>query len=170
MCDRPDTVRHFKSLWLQLSDLTREFGNAMGFSRACYLLMFFVQDVLAVYGLTSNMERGFDSVNSTFAISAVVFTYGIFVICDGGHSATEQVARQLTSFRKFLARFLHACLGLCRYTWMAYIKKEDPHISFCLHKTEIKERNTRTVECTTCMWEWEIHTKRNLGIQREECL
>jgi hypothetical protein len=103
-------------LWLQLSDLTREFGDAMGLSRACSLLVFFVQDVLAVYGLTSNMERGFDSVNITFAISAVLFTYGIFDICDRGHLATEQVAPQLTFFLNFLAKFANAYLGLCRYT------------------------------------------------------
>ena len=72
--------------------MTQEYGNALGFSRACDLLVFFVQEVLAVYGLTSNMERGFDGVNSTFAVSAVMFTYAIFVICDGGQLATEQVS------------------------------------------------------------------------------
>jgi hypothetical protein len=91
-CHCAERVRQFKSLWLQLSDLTQEYGNALGFSRACDLLVFFVQEVLAVYGLTSNMERGFDGVNSTFAVSAVMFTYAIFVICDGGQLATEQVS------------------------------------------------------------------------------
>jgi hypothetical protein len=94
----PDAVRQFKSLWLLLNDLTQEFGNALGFSCTCYLLFFFVLEVLAVYGLTSNMERGFDSVNSTFAVSAVVVTNARFVICDSGQLATDQVAPQQNFF------------------------------------------------------------------------
>lgn len=77
-----------------------------------------MQDVLAVYGLTSNMERGFDGVNSTFAVSALIFTYAIFVICDGGQLATEQVATEITSLLKFLTKFARAHLGLCFYRWM----------------------------------------------------
>jgi len=100
----PDTVRQFKSLWLQLNDMTHMFGNALGFSCACYLLVFFVQEVLAVYGLTSNMGRGFDSVNSTFAVSALMYTYAIFVVCDGGQLATDQVIPQINFFLNFSQR------------------------------------------------------------------
>jgi hypothetical protein len=87
-------IRRFKSLWLQLSELTQELGSAQGCSYICSLLMFFVQEVLAVYGFLSEMESGFDVVNSTFAVIAIIFSYGIFVICDGGQLATEQVGTQ----------------------------------------------------------------------------
>jgi hypothetical protein len=112
----PDTVRHFKSLWLQLSDLTQEFGNALGFGRACDLVVFFVQEVLAVYGLTSNMEHGFDSVNSIFAVNVVISTYAIFVICDRGQLVTDQVAPQLIFFLNFFTKLAVAYLGRCCYT------------------------------------------------------
>jgi hypothetical protein len=111
----PDTVRHFKSLWLQLSDLTQEIGNALGVTRICDLLVFFVQDVLVVYGLTSNMEHGFNSVNSIFAVSAVIFTHAIFVICDGGQLMTDQVAPQLTFFPNFFTKMAFAYLARCCY-------------------------------------------------------
>lgn len=91
-----DRVRRFKGLWLQLGDLTRELGTALGCSYACTLLVFFVQQVLAVYGLLSEMGRGFDVVNSSFAVSAVMFTYAIFVICDAGEAATERVGSQFS--------------------------------------------------------------------------
>jgi len=68
-----------------------------------------------VYGLTSNMERGFDSVNLTFPVSAVMFTYDIFVICDGGQLASDQVVPQLNSFLNFFTKLSHAYLGLCCY-------------------------------------------------------
>jgi hypothetical protein len=64
-----------QSLWLQLNDLTQQFGNALVFSLACYLIVFFLYDLLAVHGLTSDMERGLDSVNSTFAASAVMLRH-----------------------------------------------------------------------------------------------
>jgi len=115
MYHRPDTVRLFKSLRPQLNDLTQEFGNGLGFSRACGLLVFFVQDVLAVYELTSNMERGFDSVNSAFAVSAVMSTYAIFVLCDGGQLVTDQVVPQLNFLLNFTTKIAHAYLVLCSY-------------------------------------------------------
>jgi hypothetical protein len=98
-------------LWLQLNDLTQNFG----FSRTCNLLVFFVQDALALYGLISNMECGFDSVNSTFVVSAVMFTYAIFVICDGGQLATDQVAPERNFFLNFFTKLAHAYLGQCCY-------------------------------------------------------
>jgi len=51
---------------------------------------------------------------------------------------------------------------------LLHVMKEEPRISFCLHKTMIRERKMRRVEHTTRMSE--IHTKCNMGIQREECL
>jgi hypothetical protein len=98
-----ERVRRYKSLWLRLGLLTQEFGTALGYSYACSLLVFFVQQVLAVYGLLSEMGRGFDVVNSTFAVSAVMFTYAIFVICDAGQLATEQVCPQLNFLTKTIA-------------------------------------------------------------------
>lgn len=88
-----DTVRQYKALWLRLSALTEEFGRALGISYGCNVILFFVQQVLAIYGLLSEMNHGLDIINGCFLFCALIFSYAIFVICDVAQKASEQVSQ-----------------------------------------------------------------------------
>ncbi|XP_021920294.1 gustatory and odorant receptor 24-like isoform X2 [Zootermopsis nevadensis] len=129
-----DHVRRFKSLWVKLSLLTQEFGTSLGYSYACNLLVFFVQQVLAVYGILSEMGRGFDVVNSTFAVSAIMFTYAIFVICDAGQLATEQVGEAFQIKLQTLCDEFPHSWSETRYEitlFLQAIATNSPKITFC---------------------------------------
>jgi hypothetical protein len=52
---------------------------------------FFVEQVLAVYGLLANLREGFAIHNVAFVSSAVIFFSFIMVICNTAQRATEEV-------------------------------------------------------------------------------
>jgi hypothetical protein len=52
---------------------------------------YFLEQVLAVYGLLSNLQEGFVMNNILFVSSAMIFTWLIFVTCNIAQRATEEV-------------------------------------------------------------------------------
>ena len=55
------------------------------------MIGFFVEQVLAVYGLLANLREGFAINNVAFVSSAVIFSSLIMVICNTAQCATEEV-------------------------------------------------------------------------------
>ncbi|KAJ9590819.1 hypothetical protein L9F63_016150, partial [Diploptera punctata] len=86
-----EKVREFKMLWLRLAELTQEFGNSLGYSYICHIVVYFVQQVLAVYGFLAEMDKGFTTTRFGFIVSIIMFTYAIFIICSCAHRTTQKV-------------------------------------------------------------------------------
>ena len=136
-------MHEFKTLWMSLSYITQEFGDALGYSYICHLLVYFVQQVLAVYGFLSAMD-GFSTTKMGFVVSVVMFTYAIFMICSCAHRATDQASRSHNHlyplFKDQYSKDLH-CNGLLYSSWqystslalftsLGCVSPENPQLSF----------------------------------------
>lgn len=55
------------------------------------MIGYFVEQVLAVYGLLSNLHEGFAINNAVFVTGAAIFSWLIFVTCNTAQRATEEV-------------------------------------------------------------------------------
>jgi hypothetical protein len=77
---------------------------------------YFLQQVLAVYGLLSNFQEGFVMNNILFVSSAMIFTWLIFVTCNTAQRATEEVGTLCLFVCLFdcglIKRLLLKCHGL----------------------------------------------------------
>lgn len=80
-------VADYRALWLQLSKLTRDTGNAVcyTFTFICVYLFFVI--TLSVYGLMSQVSEGFSVKDIGLTITALCNVCLLFFICDEGHNA-----------------------------------------------------------------------------------
>jgi len=74
---------------------------------------YFVEMVLAVYGLLANLREGFAINNVVFVSSAVIFSSFIMVICNTAQCATEEVGVLLVRLSVCRVGVLDACLLQC---------------------------------------------------------
>ena len=77
------------------------------------MIAFFVEQVLAVYGLLANLREGFALNNVVFVSSAVIFSSFIMVICNTAQCATEEVGILLVPVSLCLVGVSNACLMQC---------------------------------------------------------
>jgi hypothetical protein len=52
---------------------------------------YFVEQVLAVYALLSNLQEGFVKNNAVFVSIAMIFSWLVFITCNTAQRATEEV-------------------------------------------------------------------------------
>jgi hypothetical protein len=55
------------------------------------VLGYFIEQVLAVYGLLANLDEGFSKHNVVFVADAIIFSSLIFVTCNTAQRATDEV-------------------------------------------------------------------------------
>jgi hypothetical protein len=55
------------------------------------VLGYFLEQVLAVYSLLSNLQDGFSKFNIVFTSSFMTFSFLIFITCDTAQRATDEV-------------------------------------------------------------------------------
>lgn len=92
-------VADFRALWLRLSKLTRDTGNATSTTITFICLYLFFIITLSIYGLMSQLSAGFGIKDIGLAVTAVCNVSLLFFICDEAHNASHFV---LTNFQKQL--------------------------------------------------------------------
>ncbi|XP_053955531.1 gustatory and odorant receptor 63a [Anastrepha ludens] len=92
-------VADYRALWLRLSKLTRDIGNATCYTFTFLNLYLFFIITLSVYGLMSQLSEGFGIKDIGLAITAIWNVFLLFYICDKAHYASFNVR---TNFQKKL--------------------------------------------------------------------
>lgn len=92
-------VADYRALWLRLSKLTRDTGNATCYTFTFINLYLFFIITLSVYGLMSQLSEGFGIKDIGLAITAIWNVFLLFYICDKAHYASFNVR---TNFQKKL--------------------------------------------------------------------
>ncbi|XP_067612660.1 gustatory and odorant receptor 63a isoform X1 [Eurosta solidaginis] len=92
-------VADYRALWLRLSKLTRDTGNATCYTFTFLNLYLFFIITLSVYGLMSQLSEGFGIKDIGLAITAMWNVFLLFYICDKAHYASFDVR---TNFQKKL--------------------------------------------------------------------
>lgn len=92
-------VADYRALWLRLSKLTRDTGNATCYTFTFINLYLFFVITLSVYGLMSQLSEGFGIKDIGLAITAIWNVFLLFYICDKAHYASFNVR---TNFQKKL--------------------------------------------------------------------
>ncbi|XP_017477626.1 PREDICTED: gustatory and odorant receptor 63a-like [Rhagoletis zephyria] len=92
-------VADYRALWLRLSKLTRDTGNATCYTFTFLNLYLFFVITLSVYGLMSQLSEGFGIKDIGLAITAIWNVFLLFYICDKAHYASFNVR---TNFQKKL--------------------------------------------------------------------
>ena len=86
-------VADYRSLWLRLSKLTRETGNATCYTFTFINLYLFFVITLSIYGLLAQISEGFGVKDIGLAITAFCSVCLLFFICDEGHNASFNVKK-----------------------------------------------------------------------------
>jgi hypothetical protein len=84
----------YKFLWLQLSNLTQDLGNSMGFSYGALIVLCFSAQVLGCYGSLLNLTQGFKVINAVLAAASIFFAVMLFCICSAAQFATQEVSNR----------------------------------------------------------------------------
>jgi gustatory receptor len=86
-------VADYRSLWLRLSKLTRDTGNATCYTFTFINLYLFFVITLSIYGLLAQISEGFGVKDIGLAITAFSSVFLLFFICDVGHNASFNVKK-----------------------------------------------------------------------------
>jgi len=81
-------IASYRTLWLHLSKLTQEFGNATGLTYGAQILLLFATSVLVTYGFMIELTERF--VNNLFC-SDLLFHVIILLQCNSAHGAANEV-------------------------------------------------------------------------------
>lgn len=84
-------VADYRSLWLQLSKLTRDTGNATCYTFTFINLYLFFVITLSIYGLMAQLSEGFGVKDVGLMVTAFCSVCLLFFICDEGHNASFNV-------------------------------------------------------------------------------
>jgi hypothetical protein len=81
-------IASYRTLWLHLSNLTQELGNATGLTYGGQTLLLFAISVLVIYGFMIELTEGF---NYTLFSSGLLFQIIIFSQCNSAYGAANEV-------------------------------------------------------------------------------
>lgn len=84
-------VADYRSMWLRLSKLTRETGNATCYTFTFINLYLFFVITLSIYGLMAQLSEGFGVKDIGLMVTAFCSVCLLFFICDEGHNASFNV-------------------------------------------------------------------------------
>ncbi|VEN48414.1 unnamed protein product, partial [Callosobruchus maculatus] len=112
-------VANYRSLWMMLSKITRDVGNAFGCAMTFLCLYLFLIITLTIYGLLSQIQEGFGIKDIGLAITALFAGAMLFFISNEAHYASNCVRVQ---FQKKLL--------LVELTWMTEDAQQEV-ISYC---------------------------------------
>nr|XP_023022354.1 gustatory and odorant receptor 24 [Leptinotarsa decemlineata] len=87
-------IADYRSLWMMLSRLIRDVGNAFGYTVTFLCLYLFLIITLTIYGLMSQMQEGLGIKDVGLTITAVFATATLFFICDEAHYGSNCVKVQ----------------------------------------------------------------------------
>ncbi|BFF98500.1 gustatory and odorant receptor 63a [Drosophila madeirensis] len=124
-------VADYRVLWLRLSKLTRDTGNATCYTFVFMSLYLFFIITLSIYGLMSQLSEGFGIKDIGLTITALWNIGLLFYICDEAHYASVNVR---TNFQKKLL--------MVELNWMN--SDAQTEINMFLRATEM---NPSTINC-----------------------
>lgn len=84
-------VADYRALWLRLSKLCRDTGNATCNTFTFLNLYLFFVITLSIYGLLSQLSEGFGVKDIGLAVTAMCNICLLFFICDEAHYASQNV-------------------------------------------------------------------------------
>ncbi|KAJ8971867.1 hypothetical protein NQ317_008543 [Molorchus minor] len=84
-------VADYRSLWMILSRIIRDVGNAFGYTLTFLCLYLFCVITLTIYGLMSQLQEGLGVKDIGLAVTAASATALLFFICDEAHYASNCV-------------------------------------------------------------------------------
>lgn len=121
-------VADYRSLWLQLSKLTRDMGNATCYTFTFMNVYLFFVITLSIYGLLAKFSEGFETKDIGLATTAFCNVLLLFFICDVGHNATFNVKK---IFQKKIL--------MVELSWMNFDAAVELHMF--LRATELNQAN-----------------------------
>ncbi|XP_037947265.1 gustatory and odorant receptor 63a-like [Teleopsis dalmanni] len=121
-------VADYRALWLRLSKLTRDTGNATCYTFTFLNLYLFFIITLSIYGLMSQLSEGFGIKDIGLAITTLWNVCLLFYICDEAHYASFNVR---TNFQKKLL--------MVKLNWMN--SDAQTEINMFLRATEMNPSN-----------------------------
>ncbi|KAJ8946211.1 hypothetical protein NQ314_008945 [Rhamnusium bicolor] len=101
-------VAEYRSLWMMLSKIIRDVGNAFGYTVTFLCLYLFLIITLTIYGLMSQIQEGLGIKDIGLAITAGFATALLFFICDEAHYASNCVRVQFQKKLLLINMFLRA--------------------------------------------------------------
>jgi gustatory receptor len=81
-------IASYRTLWMHLSKLTKELGNATGLTYGGQTLLLFAISVLVTYGFMIELTERFDF---SLFFSGLLFHFIIFLQCNSAHGAANEV-------------------------------------------------------------------------------
>ncbi|CAG9814475.1 unnamed protein product [Phaedon cochleariae] len=117
-------IADYRALWMMLSKLIRDVGNAFGYTVTFLCLYLFLIITLTIYGLLSQIQDGLGIKDVGLTITALFCGVMLFFICDEAHYASNCVKVQ---FQKKLL--------LVELNWMSDDAQQE--INMFLRATEM---------------------------------
>ncbi|KAJ9593268.1 hypothetical protein L9F63_015182, partial [Diploptera punctata] len=77
-------------LWCCLSKLTQDLGNTTGYTYGSLMILYFTMKLLGTYGFMSQIKLGKIWITVGFLVTAVIYTWLIFVLCNAAHRVTNK--------------------------------------------------------------------------------
>lgn len=121
-------VADYRALWLRLSKLTRDTGNATSTTFTFINIYLFFIITLSIYGLMSQLSEGFGIKDIGLAVTAMSNICLLFFICDEAHNASQHVRK---NFQKKLL--------MVELSWMN--SDAQTEINMFLRATEMNPSN-----------------------------
>ena len=81
-------IASYRALWLHLSKLTQDLGNASGLTYGGQILLLFAISVLVVYGFMIELTEGFSFIHFSVGL---LFHVIIFLQCNSAHGTANEV-------------------------------------------------------------------------------
>jgi gustatory receptor len=85
-------IARYKALWLQFSRVVRQTGMATCYTYGFYVLYLFLMLTVSMYGLLSNMTKGFQPRLLYLVGDSLITGTELYIICDGANSVTREVS------------------------------------------------------------------------------
>lgn len=121
-------VADYRALWLRLSKLCRDTGNATFITFTFINLYLFFTITISIYGLMSQLSEGFGLKDIGLMVNALCNICLLFFICDEAHYASQHVR---TNFQKKLL--------MVELSWMN--SDAQTEINMFLRATEMNPSN-----------------------------
>jgi gustatory receptor len=81
-------ISNYRTLWLHLSKLAQDFGNATGLTYGGQTLLHFAISVLVIYGFMLELPESFNYILFSFGL---LFQVIIYLQCNCAHGAANEV-------------------------------------------------------------------------------
>ena len=90
---RPSLViARYNALWLEFSHVVRQTGMATCYTYGYYVLYLFLMLTVSLYGLLSNLTKGFQMSHVYLVGDSLITGTELYVICDCANSVTREVS------------------------------------------------------------------------------